>query len=116
MSINRIARTAMFIAALAPFGAAPALAEDCGPGMMGCGKQGMKGAGMRDKGKHEQQMQMDKKMQELHQHQKMMEGIKDTDQMLAEMKKQMEMMTDVMDELAKQQSGGMGGSQPMSEH
>lgn len=116
MTVKQIARTLTIIAALAPFGAAPALAEDCDSGMMGCGKQGMKGAGMRDKGKHDQQMPMDQKMQQLHQHQKMMEGIKDTDQMLAEMKKQMEMMTDMIDELAKQKSGAMGGSQPMMEH
>jgi hypothetical protein len=114
---KQIARALMIIAALAPFGVARALAEDCGPGMMGCGRRGMKGA-VRDMGKHEQQMQMDKKIQELHQHQKMMEGIKDTDQMLTAMKKQMQMMTDMMEEISKRQNqnGATGGSQPMPEH
>lgn len=54
--------------------------------------------------------------------QKMMEGLKDRDQLMVEMRKQMQMMTDMMEELMRQQgsatdgSPGMGGSQGMPDH
>jgi hypothetical protein len=116
MSMKHIARALMIVVTMATFGATSVLAEDCGPGMMGCGRQGMKGRGMMDKGMQERRKLMDKKMQELHQHQKLMEGVKDTDQMMAEMRKQMEMITDMMEEIMRQQGGSMGGSQAMPEH
>jgi uncharacterized protein YhaN len=107
MSTKHFIQTMVVVATIATFGSAPVLAQKHGPGMMG---------GMTDKEMQEHQKMMDKKMQELHQHQKMMEGIKDRDQMMTEMRKHMQMMTDMMEEMTRQQGGAPGGSEGMPEH
>jgi hypothetical protein len=110
----------LLVATIITFGSMLVFAEDMGSGTMGKG-QGM--GGMSQHGMHgTDSMAMDKKMQELQQHEKMMEGIEDPKQMMTEMKKHMQMMGDMMGANCCKLGGMSGkpeatsGSGSMSEH
>lgn len=110
----------LFVATIIIFGSVLVFAEDMGSGTMGKdqGMDGMSQHGMQGM----DSMAMDKKMQELEQHEKMMDGIEDPKQMMTEMKKHMQMMGDMMGANCCK-LGGMSGksdapssSGSMSEH
>ncbi|NOT58450.1 MAG: hypothetical protein HOP18_27970 [Deltaproteobacteria bacterium] len=113
--MKRFPRIMLLVTTLIAFGSVFAFAED---DMM---KQGMGGMAQHEMmGKDS--MAMDKKMQELQQHEKMMEGIEDPKQMMTEMKKHMQMMGDMMGANCCKLGGMSGkpaatsGSGSMSEH
>ena len=121
----RFMQVMLLVATVIAFGSAPVLAQGMGPGMMeqGHGMGGMGHEQKGDKGGTSQHgmpgmdsMGMQMKMQELQQHEKMMEGIKDQNQMMTEMRKHMQMMTDMMEEMMHQQGGATGSSAGAAEH
>jgi hypothetical protein len=111
MSTKRFMQIMVVMAAFASFGPAPVFAEEMGcPGCQGMtGRDHMGGMGRR-RGMMGKDM-MDKKMQELQHHEKMMEGVKDRDQLIAEMKKHMQMMTNMMEDMMRQPESAPRGSE-----
>jgi len=102
-------------ATIVTLGSAPVLAQEEGQGMMG---QGHRIGGMEPQGGMESTDTMNIKMQELRQHEKMMEGIKNKNQhqMMTEMRKHMQMMTDMMEGMRCQQGGAGCGSGGTPDH
>ena len=128
--MKRFLQVMLLVATIMAFGSVLVFAEDMGSGTMekGHGMGGM-GQGQKSMGgmsQHGMQgmdsMATDKKMQELQQHEKMMEGIEDPKQMMTEMKKHMQMMGDMMGANCCKLGGMSGkpdttsGSGGMSEH
>ena len=83
--------------------ASAVLLGTAGAEMMGMGK----GMGGQMKGMGSQEMQ--KKMEEIHHHSKMMEGMKDQKQLMGEMRKHMKMTDEMMELMATE---GAGASDP----
>ena len=114
--MKRFMQIMVIVAIVIVFGFTPLLAQEMGQGQKGMG--GMSQHGMQGM----DSMAMDKKMQELQQHEKMMEGIEDQKQLMVEMKKHMQMMTDMMGGACCKLGGMSGkpgatsGSGGMSEH
>lgn len=108
MSTKRFMQIMVVLAAFVAFGPAPVLAQ----GMMGQDHMG----GMRQRHGMMGKGMMDKKMQELQNHEKMMEGIKDRDQLIAEMKKHMQMMTNMMEDMTRLQESAPRGSEGTPDH
>lgn len=111
-AVRRAAWT-LLVMGLAVGATLPALAEDDMP--MGGGAMGMGGGDGQAPAAATNNAEMQRRMDDLHHHSMIMDGIQDTKKLLDEMRKHMKMLDDTMAEMVRGQSGAGGmGSQPMN--